>query len=53
MNQYMRRLWQAKVVKYDILKDYRETIPIEEQVNQSQSAFLILFEISFTSLMLG
>lgn len=33
MNQYMRRLWQMKVVKFDLMKDYRETIPIEEQVS--------------------
>ena len=28
----MRRGWHLQVVKYDLLRDYRNTIPLEEQV---------------------
>ncbi len=31
-----------KVLKYDILKDYRETIPIEEQVSEAQPSFSLV-----------
>lgn len=31
----MRTGWHVQVLKYDLLRDYRNTIPLEEQVSNS------------------